>query len=80
MVYFATGRYGFKASVQITASFHNPKEYNGLKVSRENALPVGFDNGLGTIKEWIETRECIPAQKRGVIHQMDVKGEYVEFL
>ncbi|MBO6161507.1 MAG: hypothetical protein J6O01_08515, partial [Bacteroidales bacterium] len=40
MVYFGTANYGFKASVQITAS-HNPKEYNGMKVSRENALPVG---------------------------------------
>ena len=55
MVYFATGKYGYTASVQITAS-HNPREYNGLKVSRENALPVGFDNGLGQIKEWTETR------------------------
>ena len=36
MVYFATAKYGFKCSVQITAS-HNPKEYNGLKVSCENA-------------------------------------------
>ena len=53
MVYYATGKYGFKASAQITAS-HNPREYNGLKISRENALPVGFDTGLGTIKEWIE--------------------------
>ncbi len=79
MVYFATGRYGFRASVQITAS-HNPKEYNGLKVSRENALPVGLDTGLGTIKEWIETRECVPATKRGVIHNLDIKREYIEFL
>ena len=42
MVYFGTANYGFKASVQITAS-HNPKEYNGMKVSCENALPVGYD-------------------------------------
>lgn len=49
MVYFGTASYGFKASVQITAS-HNPKEYNGMKVSRENALPVGLDSGLGQIR------------------------------
>ena len=49
MVYFATANYGFKASVQITAS-HNPAKYNGMKVSRENALPVGLDTGLGQIK------------------------------
>lgn len=80
MVYFGTANYGFKASVQITAS-HNPAEYNGLKVSRENALPVGLDTGLGQIKEWIESgRECPPAAVRGQIHPMDIKADYLSFL
>ena len=80
MVYFGTANYGFKASVQITAS-HNPAEYNGMKVSRENALPVGLDTGLGRIKEWIESgRECVPAAVRGSVHQMDIKADYLEFL
>ena len=80
MVYFGTAFYGFKASVQITAS-HNPAEYNGIKVSRENALPVGYDTGLGQIKEWIESgRECVPAQKKGVVHQIDVRKDYLPFL
>lgn len=79
MVYFATGKYGYTASVQITAS-HNPREYNGLKVSRENALPVGFDNGLGQIKEWTETREIVPAANKGSVYNIDVKAEYIEFL
>lgn len=79
MVYFATGKYGYTASVQITAS-HNPREYNGLKVSRENALPVGFDNGLGQIKEWTETREIVPAATKGSVYNIDVKAEYIEFL
>lgn len=80
MVYFGTAFYGFKASVQITAS-HNPAEYNGMKVSRENALPVGYDTGLGQIKEWIESgRECVPAEKKGVVHQIDVKKDYLPFL
>ena len=80
MVYFGTAFYGFKASVQITAS-HNPAEYNGLKVSRENALPVGYDTGLGQIKEWVESgRECVPAEKKGVVHQIDIKKDYLPFL
>ena len=80
MVYFGTANYGFKASVQITAS-HNPAEYNGLKVSRENALPVGLDTGLGQIKEWIENgRECTPAAVPGQVHQMDIKADYLAFL
>ena len=80
MVYFGTANYGFKASVQITAS-HNPAEYNGLKVSRENALPVGYDTGLGQIKEWIESgRETVPAAVKGQIHPMDIKADYLAFL
>ena len=80
MVYFGTANYGFKASVQITAS-HNPAEYNGMKVSRENALPVGLDTGLGQIKEWIETgRQCVPAAIKGQVYPMDVKADYLAFL
>ncbi len=80
MVYFGTANYGFKASVQITAS-HNPAEYNGMKVSRENALPVGLDTGLGQIKEWIESgRECTPAQVKGQVHMMDIRKDYLDFL
>ena len=80
MVYFGTANYGFKASVQITAS-HNPAEYNGLKVSRENALPVGLDTGLGQIKEWIESgRECVPTAVKGEVRPMDIKADYLAFL
>ena len=80
MVYFGTAHYGFKASVQITAS-HNPAEYNGMKVSRENALPVGLDTGLGQIKEWVESgRECVPAEKKGQVHDLDMRADYLAFL
>lgn len=80
MVYFGTANYGFKASVQITAS-HNPAEYNGMKVSRENALPVGLDNGLGQIREWIDSgRECPVAQKKGQVFFKDIHKDYLDFL
>ncbi|MBQ4200746.1 MAG: phosphomannomutase/phosphoglucomutase [Bacteroidales bacterium] len=80
MVYFGTANYGFKASVQITAS-HNPAEYNGMKVSRENALPVGFDTGLGQIKQWIEEGRPTPvADVPGRVHERDIRADYVDFL
>lgn len=80
MVYFATAYYGFKASVQITAS-HNPAQYNGMKVSRENALPVGLDTGLGQIKQWIEDGVPTPAApESGVVHEMDIFSDYMDFM
>ena len=80
MVYFGTASYGFKASVQITAS-HNPARYNGMKVSGENALPVGLDNGLGQIRDWIDAgRPCPVAEKKGSVRQMDIRRAYLDFL
>ena len=80
MVYWGTANYGFRASVQITAS-HNPAQYNGLKVSRENALPVGLDTGLGQIKEWIESGRPTPvAAVPGKVYEKDIRKDYLDFL
>ena len=80
MVYFGTANYGYKASVQITAS-HNPAEYNGMKVSRENALPVGLDTGLGQIKAWIEEDRPTPvAAKRGIVREKNIHDDYMAFM
>lgn len=79
MVYYFTAQHHFDASVMITAS-HNPKEHNGLKVSRANALPVGYDTGLGEIERRILENEPItPASIKGKIVPYDVKAEYLEF-
>jgi len=79
MVYFATAKHGFNASVQITAS-HNPREYNGMKVSRENALPVGYDTGLKEIEAKVKTEQVVPVSKKGKIVDLDVKADYLKFL
>ena len=80
MVYFGTANYGFKASVQITAS-HNPAEYNGMKVSTTNAAAVGYDAGLGRIKEWIESgKPCPVASEKGKVFTKDIHKDYLDFL
>jgi len=78
MVYYSTAKNNFDASVQITAS-HNPKEYNGLKVSRTNACPVGFDTGLGELEQMVLNNQVVPVAMRGNIISLDVRQEYIEF-
>ncbi|HKK10655.1 MAG TPA: hypothetical protein VJ939_07440, partial [Bacteroidales bacterium] len=78
MVYWGTAKYDFDASVQITAS-HNPKEYNGLKVSKTNALPVGFDSGLRQLLELAENEEVKPVATKGEIKRFDFRKEYIDF-
>lgn len=79
MVYYATGKYDFGGSVQITAS-HNNAEYNGLKVSSDKAMPVGYDNGLNLLEEYVHNHTPKLAKTRGTVSTLDIKEEYLIFL
>ena len=79
MVYWSTAKYGYGASVQITAS-HNPKHHNGLKISGPNALPVGYDTGLNRLEELVTSDKPTPcAEQKGTIRHKDVKADYIAF-
>ncbi|WML34835.1 phosphomannomutase/phosphoglucomutase [Clostridium sp. OS1-26] len=78
MVYFATARHGFDASIQITAS-HNPKEYNGLKISRTGALPVGIDSGLAELESMVRNNKIEVAGKKGKVVDFKIREEYINF-
>jgi len=79
MVYFFTAKHHFDASVMITAS-HNPKSHNGLKISRTNALPVGYDTGLGELEKMVMTQPPVPSSTKGKIVEYQVMKEYLGFL
>ena len=49
MVYFATSHLGADGGIMVTAS-HNPADYNGLKLVREEAKPISADTGLADIR------------------------------
>jgi phosphomannomutase len=50
MLYFAVEQLRVAGGIMITAS-HNPARYNGLKICREHAIPVGGDSGLAEIEK-----------------------------
>ena len=80
MVYFSTVFLNADASVQITAS-HNPAEYNGLKISRRGAIPVGGESGLKDLERMCGEGSIAVAKERGkVIDKSAVRDDYVAFL
>ncbi len=79
MVYFATVYYKVDGSVQITAS-HNPGKYNGLKISRKMAIPVGGETGLKLLEEMCEKEGVVISDKKGSLKKVDAKTPYLEFL
>ncbi|MBI9038612.1 MAG: phosphomannomutase/phosphoglucomutase [Bacteroidales bacterium] len=78
MIYWSTAYFGFEASAMITAS-HNAKEHNGLKISRKEALPVGYDTGLKEIESKL-SEPIIINSKKGIIINFNAHDKYIEFL
>jgi phosphomannomutase len=78
-LYFAVGKYAYPSGVMITAS-HNPPEYNGFKICREEARAVSLDDGIGTIRDLVLSGDFPePAGKRGDLHQRtDILQAYVD--
>src|SRR5512132_1765485 len=76
MVYFAVGQLELDGGVCITAS-HNPKQYNGMKVVRRGALPVGGESGLLEIRDRA-LKPFGPPTKRGDAHPKNIWPEFVE--
>jgi phosphomannomutase len=77
MLYFAVARDGHDGGAQITAS-HNPKQYNGIKMVRQEAFPLSGDAGIGDIRDMIANdRLPPPASKPGALSQQPVLDDYV---
>ncbi|UZA16576.1 phosphomannomutase CpsG [Moraxella bovis] len=77
-VYFATSHYSAIGGIEVTAS-HNPINYNGLKMVRENSRPISGDTGLADIRTIAERGEFVVADKGRVILNAD-KTAYIDKL
>ena len=78
-LYFASGRLNIPGAM-FTAS-HNPAEYNGIKLCRAGAAPVGQDSGLAEIREMLES-ESLPTYggTPGTLTSQDMLAAYSEYL
>ena len=77
MLYFGSGDLGIPGAM-VTAS-HNPPQYNGIKLCRAGARPVGIETGLKDIQDLAE-RSLPPAPVPGSITAVDLLPRYAEYL
>ncbi|HEX5118784.1 MAG TPA: phosphomannomutase/phosphoglucomutase [Pseudonocardiaceae bacterium] len=79
MLYFASGHLNLPGAM-FTAS-HNPARYNGIKLCRAGAAPVGQDSGLARIRTDVEQGVPTPTGTTpGTITQQDLLGAYADYL
>jgi phosphomannomutase len=81
-LYYASGALDLPGAM-FTAS-HNPARYNGIKMCRAGAAPVGQDTGLAQVRElvegWSESGAPAPAATPGTLTRQDTLEEYAAHL
>ena len=78
MLYFGTESLRTDGGIMLTAS-HNPGQYNGFKICREHAIPVGEASGLKEIEALTRGIENdAPAATLGGVSSVDVRAGYVD--
>ncbi|OGC89342.1 MAG: phosphomannomutase/phosphoglucomutase [candidate division Zixibacteria bacterium RBG_16_48_11] len=78
-LYFTVGKYAYEAGIMITAS-HNPKEYNGFKMCRQEAVPLSGQEGIEQIKQIILKGDFQAVNKKGAIYRRDITEAFIQHL
>jgi phosphomannomutase len=78
MLYYASGSLGIPGAM-LTAS-HNPAKYNGIKLCRAGAKPVGEDTGLPELRDMASKGEAARASTPGTVTPQDLLSGYADYL
>ena len=78
MLYFASGKLNLPG-IMFTAS-HNPAKYNGMKLCKSGARPIGKETGLVKIRQLIEQGVPISNRPIGSMRNQELLTEYVDYL
>ncbi|MFC6167580.1 phosphomannomutase CpsG [Acinetobacter terrestris] len=78
-VYFGAFHLDVQGGIEITAS-HNPMDYNGMKLVRENARPISADTGLKEIQALAEAENFTEVAKKGITQNYNILPEFIEHL
>jgi phosphomannomutase len=79
MSYYANGKLGADASIMLTAS-HNPGEWNGFKLCREQAIPISGVTGIKDIENIVLAESFAPAAGGGSVSDYDILPEYSDHI
>ncbi len=74
-IYFATSHLQADGGIVVTAS-HNPKDYNGMKLVRDNSKPISGDTGLFEIKKLAEGGDFQEVEQKGSIQEINIDEAY----
>ncbi len=77
ILYFSVAEYGSDGGVIVTSS-HNPKQYNGFKLVREEAISLSEDTGLGEIRDIVLTCQFEESKEKEKVVKKDPKEDYVK--
>ncbi|WP_312602907.1 phosphomannomutase CpsG [Acinetobacter schindleri] len=78
-VYFGAFHLDVQGGIEVTAS-HNPMDYNGMKLVRENARPISADTGLKEIQALAETGTFNEVAEKGTTKKYNILPEFVDHL
>lgn len=78
-VYFGAFHLDVQGGIEVTAS-HNPMDYNGMKLVRENSRPISADTGLKEIQALAESGNFIDATHKGLVEKYNILPEFVDYL
>jgi phosphomannomutase len=76
MIYFAVGHNDLAGGAMVTAS-HNPGEYNGIKLCREGAKPIGEESGLFEVRDIAMDNNLAPVANPGNLAEKDIVEDWV---
>jgi phosphomannomutase/phosphoglucomutase len=78
-IYFAAFHHRIDGGIMVTAS-HNPMDYNGMKLVREQAKPISGDSGLFAIRDLAACGQFPESKRRGNWVGRPDKGDYIAHL
>ncbi len=79
LFYFSVHFFKAEGGLMVTAS-HNPGKYNGVKMTRAAAVPIGGDSGLLAIRDLVEKRDWPPVETLGTVSEQDARADYLDMV